>query len=279
VTWSYASASTTQRHSIVGTVSVGATATCTLMAGWFYPTAISADKTLMGAGGITSIATASADSSKVGLFTDNVTTDGEWSTPAGVLANDRWTFIAALLSMTNTGSAEAWRCWTGDADTPPVEQTLTNDVVSAGNFTGSTTLTVGNASTGAFGFGGDVGWALWLAQSAHNAANTLPVETAGTITQGEADTVYHRWVRPLYDGHPNMGRMVTGSGTTQIHYFDGAVIPMMHRLIDGAVVTAPLIAATIGGTPTFSQREPPSRPPAGWLLHRTGGMYLPRRAL
>lgn len=275
MSFNYPAASSTIRHSLVGSVSIGATATTTLMMCWCRPTATTADVSVIGAGPTNGIATGTAGAeSTITIYLD-ATTDAVWRTPAATMPLDTWVFIAALISMTNTGSAEAVRCWVGYQDTPPVEQSMTNVVASAGNWVGNTTMVVGNSTAGAFGFGGDIAMAYFLAQSAHDIKNPLPIATAGTITQAEANTVLARHVNPMYYGRPDVDLLNTsGNGTIQAVYFTQSPLNEVVRWIDGAVTTSPTVAATVAGAPTDVSVNPPKRlPDPHWLLRR--GLYVP----
>lgn len=170
-----------------------------LVCGWWYPTTLTATRGLWSAGN-TIGAEIDTTTDELRLRTDN-TTDGQWTTTGVDLVVNEWRFIAFLNTNINTGPAAAWRVWAGGVASAPVECTVTNAVAAVGNFTGSSSFTLGNKGTGTLAFQGDVGDAGYIYTGTVGAAvNPFSIATAGTITNTEAGFVYQRFVLPFWLG-------------------------------------------------------------------------------
>jgi hypothetical protein len=248
----------------VRNVTHGSTNSCVLMAGWWRPTTRTADRGFCGAGTIFGPAY-DAVVDEIQLYAD-ATTDGHWLTTAADLADNTWYFLAFLFTCLNTGSAESWRVWQGVGAMPPIAKSITEAQVSAGNFVGNATLTIGNAGTSALAFQGQIGPWLCVAQSAPGILGALPIEAAGTITDYEAQLVYDRWVFPFWNGTPSMvyATPPTSAGVLDITYWDGTEGVLQQYSI-GSTIRQPLIVPTINGT-SISAEAPPRSPDPRWMF-------------
>lgn len=180
------------------TQTAGASAIATLVMGWWYPTTLTATRGLWSAGGIFG-AEVAATTSEVILRTDN-TTDGQWTTTGAGLTVNQWTFLAFLNSCNNSGPAAAWRVWSGTASTPPTECTVTQNTAPVGNFVGASGLTIGNkGNTGTVAWQGAIDQVIVITCShVVTTLALLPLATAGTFTQLEADYIAQRFVVPYW---------------------------------------------------------------------------------
>jgi len=125
-----------------------------------------------------------------------------WTTSGAGIVVDQWHFIGFMLSTLNTGPAAAWRVWRGTELNAPVELTVTQNTAPVGNFTGATSVILGQVgSTGTVSFIGDISDCSVTSQSV-NTNGPLRTAAFGAITQVEADRVRDRVVLPIWSGIP-----------------------------------------------------------------------------
>lgn len=233
-----------------------------LVAGWWYPTTLTATRAYWGAGA-TIGAEVDTTTSEIRLRTDN-TTDGQWVTSGAGITTNKWHFLAFLNAAENTTVAGAWRVWVGDENTAPVIQTPSVSVSRSGNYTSSNAFAVGNKSGGSAAFQGDIGWVsiIW---SENPGINTpLYVGTSGVIADAEATLVEERWILPLWRGTPDPTRYVPGlmNAAYLFAHFGLDLQPVfVTQLVNGNPASA---AATVNGA-TWSENQPPVRLPRDWI--------------
>jgi hypothetical protein len=179
-------------------LSTGASATAVFVHGWWLPSVLTATRGLWSIGAITG-AEVNSTTDELRLRTNN-TTDGQWTTTGVDCVVDEWKFIAFFLSCLNTGSADAWRVWAGDVNTPPAAITLTEAVASSGNFTGDTNFTIGNKSTGSLAYDGRISHVGLVATNATAGVTTNPFGVAayGAVTAAEEQLILERFVWPAW---------------------------------------------------------------------------------
>lgn len=166
--------------------------------GWWYPTTLTATRGLWSAGN-TFGAEIDTTTDELRLRTDN-TTDGQWTTAGVDLATGTWKFLAFLNTCIN-GPTAAWRVWAGSVESAPIEVTVTGAVSPVGNFTGNSNFYLGNKGTATLAFQGDIGDSGYICTGSVGAAsNPFSIDTAGTISNTEAQFVYERFVLPLWCG-------------------------------------------------------------------------------
>lgn len=239
------------------TASSGGNSTVCLAAGWFYPTTLTATRGLFSYGNVCGVAI-DTTTSELRLKTDN-TTDGQWTTSGVGLAVDKWSFIAFMLTCSNTGPTAAWRVWSGTFETAPVERTVTQAVAPSGNFTAGTSFTVGNIGTGTIAFQGDIGPVLTCHPPAINSTTGfIQNAAAGAITQDEADDAYRNVVLPFWKGEPMPFRvrqygLQTGSTMGAFLNLDNA-LPSTQEVVSGATLVSR--APTINGATPSQNRAP-----------------------
>lgn len=236
-----------------------------LVAGWFYPTTLTATRKYWGAGAIIG-AQVDTTTSEIRMFTDN-TTDGQWLTSGAGIVTNKWQFIAWHAATENTTVAGEWRVWVGDGDTPPTEVTVTNPTPRSGNYTASATSVVGNDTAGTVAFQGDISNVLMIAQNSANSANPLPRQTSGVISNAEAEYVLKKIVEPLWRGDFDPNVLITGAGNNlNTVVFDLSSNPAVIRCVGGSTGSSAYASVTITGA-TFTQHEPPRRIPGNcnWM--------------
>lgn len=206
------------------TNNMGATNTASIVAGWWYPTTLTAGRGYWSAGSVFG-AEVGTTTSEIRLRTDNVT-DGAWDTSGAGIATNKWWFLAFANSCLNAGPATAWRVWVGDLDTRPTEVTVSVNTANSGNFSGATGMVQGNkGATGTVSFQGEGGSMTWIRTLSPNVNGLVPVATSGTITNAEAQYMLERIVLPLWAGEVPpwfRTRVQTGNVANAMHYPDCA---------------------------------------------------------
>jgi hypothetical protein len=251
---------TSDRAQFTSGITLGATARTCLVAGWYYPTTLTATRRLFSAGAIWG-AEIDTTTDELRLRTDN-TTDGQWTTTGVDLATDTWKFIAIMNSTFNTGPAGAWRVWVGTADTAPVEATVTVATSPTGNFTGNATVYIGNTSATATSWQGDIEEFRVVATSATIGVSTHPFSQAtyGTITNAEAQIALERFVLPFWLGRD--AQMAGGWAASTVIYYvpllDFAASTGFGRVRDYGSATTTATAVT-GNNAVSSQNGGPVR--------------------
>lgn len=235
------------------------------VAGWWYPTTLTATRGYWSAGN-TFGAEVDTTTSEIRLRTDN-TTDGQWVTSGAGITVDKWWFIAFLAALENTTVAGDWRVWVGDAETPPQIITPTVAVSRSGNYVGSTAWTIGNKGTGTLAFQGDIGWVTMALSSNVGVLNWSHIATSGVIAATEAEMVERRLVTPLWAGRgPDVHEWSPAAMSNQIgvvHFpLDQQGAPAMQ--MSGSTSPANPVSLTINGA-TWTENRPPRCVPRNWL--------------
>jgi hypothetical protein len=164
-------------------INLGADNTTCFVAGWWYPTTLTAGRGYWSAGNIFG-AEVDTTTSELRLRTDNSTTDGEWVTSGAGIVTNKWHFIAFMNASENTTVPGAWRVWVGDAITAPVIQTPAVSVSRSGDYTGNSAFYVGNKGTDTVAFQGDIGWVMVITTGNLGINSALFTPTNGVITVG-----------------------------------------------------------------------------------------------
>jgi len=262
---------TTDDIAATGQLAAGADNTATFVAGWWYPTTLTATRGYWSAGNVFG-AEVDTTTSEFRLRTDN-TTDGQWVTSGAGIAINQWWFLAFLNAAENTTVAGAWRVWVGRADLEPAVITPTVATSRSGNYTGSTAWAIGNKGTGSLAFQGDIGWVVTATCNTVGINNPFRIATSGTISDAEARIVYEHWVWPLWRGVPVADRMVTPGLTASfslIHWpFDQQLAPAQ-QWSQSTTPGTPL-ALTVNGATWTENNPPPVRLPRDWIATRLTG--------
>lgn len=227
------------------------------VAGWWYPTTLTATRGYWSAGNVFG-AEVDTTTSELRLRTDN-TTDGQWTTTGAGITTNKWWFLAFLYTCNNTGPAAAWRVWIGDENTAPVVQTPAVAVAAVGNFTGSTSRTIGNKGTGTVAFQGDIGWFLCLSNAGLSTTQSpFGILTNGALGVDQETRTESRFVMPLWSGRFPIQNYALGSLTAAFSAVHVPLeLPSYGRVWSSSTSPNPL-ALTINGA-TYTQNEPPVR--------------------
>lgn len=185
-------------------LTIGGTTRMALVAGWWYPTTLTAGRGYWGCGGTVG-AEIGATTSEIVLRTQNATTSGVWTTSGAGIVTNEWVFLAFFGTFLNSGSR--WRIWKGSIDTAPVQVggLATPTTAPSGNLTGQSTIALGNRGTGTtVSWIGDIGNVTVLQQGGSVASIPGPMGISsnyGTITVAEEDQLQNLYVRPIWSGN------------------------------------------------------------------------------
>lgn len=261
--WTTGGATNTRRFTNLN-ANVAAASNALLVAGWFYPTTLTAGRGLWAVDSITGSRIATT-TSELNMDTNNVT-DGQWTTSGLSLAVNTWRFIAWMLN-TGTAPAAAWRVWAGTVDTAPTEISVTNNTAAAGAFAAATGFTLGNRGNSTVAFQGDIGDAVFIHQGVAT-TGPLAVATGGTITQDEADQVYRTLVVPIWLGDafpPATRTLLSTANAYEATFVPGdlnvAAADTLHArpMYTNVLTSSPSGTMTLANSPTKSlQRSPVS---------------------
>jgi hypothetical protein len=264
---------------IAGNNGPGATSSCGLMIGWWYPTTLTATRVYWGLGTTSALPPKLlVDTTTSELrFMSNNTTDGIWVSSGAGITTNRWWCIALAYTFTDTGPAVDWRLWIGNEVQSPVPISFSQSTAPVGNNTGTTRRVWGNeGSSGSSAFQGDIGRGTFFQSASHVLGNMMTFRTAGAISDVEAENVYHRFVFPWWRGDFDP-RFIVPSGTNvwEAVHWDGNDT---RGYIPGSSVTTEAVAvATINGaTKAANNREP--RPALPDLVLRRPALHLRRAA-
>ena len=259
--WTTGAATNTRRFSNLNANVAGASSAL-LIAGWFYPTTLTAGRGLWAVDSITGSRIATT-TSELNLDTNNVT-DGLWVTSGLGLTTTTWRFIAWMLN-TGVAPAAAWRVWAGTIDTAPTEITVSVTTAAAGAFTAATGFTLGNRGNTTQAFQGDIGDAVFIHQAVAT-TGPLGVATAGTITQNEADQVYRTLVVPIWLGNafpPATRTLLTSANAYEASFIPGdlnvAAADTTHArpMYTNVLTSSPSGTFTLANAPTKSAQRSP----------------------
>lgn len=192
--------------------------TTTLITGWWYPTSLTSTNVLwaytVSGNNRVQIDTTTT---QLRLISSNSSTNAQYTASLIPITTNTWWFFAFLYCRsTNT---EGIRVWQGTENSPPLPMTVTNTVAGNNNYSSVLTFGIGNAALGTTSWAGDIDSITQVYQGTVSTAGPLPTQTAGTITNNEADAIYNRWVFPLWNGTAELNAFspipLTGNLVTQ----------------------------------------------------------------
>lgn len=172
-----------------------------LMAGWYYPTTLTAARGLWG-GSTTATVRVGATTSEIEWIRDLATTDAVYSSSGAGITTNKWWFIAMLLDSSGTNNFVVY--WIGDEQTVPVQVSGTSLVSGSGGAATTSTLVAGNSiAGGSTSFQGHIANLFLLQATANTILNGLGFQPSGATTQADIDRTYGKYVLPLYRGEFN----------------------------------------------------------------------------
>lgn len=239
-----------------GIGNIGANSSNALVAGWWYPTTLTATRAYWGISVSTGMRV-SGTTSEIGIAIDR-TTDALWTSSGAAIAINQWHFIASLFSV-SSGGAPAHRLWVGNNGDSPTERTISVTTGGSGSGVGSTTRLIGNTSAAAsLAFQGDIGQVVFT--YCNGALAVLPTAAFGTITQAEADRIFSMVVLPLFYGsipRTLVDHVSVLTGTLSTILFDQEASPSLQTevLKSTAATSAHEKLTTVNGATVATQRQ------------------------
>lgn len=241
-----------------------------VIAGWYFPTTLTAGRALWSAGA-NYRAVIAATTSEINIFFDR-TTDTQWTTTGLGLAVDQWHFIAILMNNFNTGVVTNYRVWRSVGTDIPTAVSAAVVTVGTGTALSSITPTIGNASsTGTVAFQGDIGRFDFIVETV---ANSLLGNTNGSISVENERRIFEDVVLPIWQGKsPTFYKSGQNSNSGITHtVVDLAMNGGYGRSVrnGGFTVTMDRTAAISGATPSLRRAPIPTIGPVSWpdLLRR-----------
>lgn len=238
----------------------GGSTTSGVVAGWIYPTTLTATRGYWSFGN-TMGAEIDTTTSELRMKTQNGTTNGEHTTSGLGLAVNTWKFVALFFSVASGSSG--WAAWAGDENNAPVALTVTQAVAPVGSASGSTNFYLGNKGTSAtLAFQGDIGnHVLYRSGMTAGATHEFGVTAYGSpITAASADIVYNRFVLPAWQGEVFSLQSVNSTFGTSNNYeclafdMDEAARVNAKRLVSGS--PPPHLLGTFNGVTKSARRSP-----------------------
>lgn len=194
----------------------------TMVAGWFYPTTLTAGRVLWCTNaGSQNVLEIDTTTSQLRWTTAGGTTRGVYTVSGDPITTNQWHFIALVTS--RTASAESLVVWQATETTPPKPMTITTVTPTAGSFVALLTFVIGNLSaTGTTAFQGDIGPMSIIAASNQNNTGPLVTTSAQTIDQASQDVIQRFVIEPCWRGQLD-ATQITGSTNQSNAYQVGFV--------------------------------------------------------
>lgn len=247
----------------------GASQRSGLIAGWYYPTALTAGNALWSVGGVHR-AVVAATTSEIDLWFDR-TTDTQWRTSGLGLATNQWHFIAMLNNSFNTGTVTNWKVWRSVGTDIPTPVTVSQIAAGSGNAVSSTIVTIGNLSaTGTSSFVGDIGRFDYFIGTV---ANAFLDNTNGSIGVEAERTAFEKVVIPIWQGRfPDFLNSGTNSNNGITHIVadldNGSYLRSVRN--GGSIITMDRAMTPAGATVSQNRASIGQMRPVAWpdLLRR-----------
>lgn len=247
-------------NDINATVTAAATAginsSCFLVAGWWYPTTLTAGRAYCGeaAGAFLRVA---ATTSELAVQTDRLSIDATFTSSGAGITTNVWQFIAIVTNFSTNGFP-AHYLWVGSGGAVPVPVTISQTTLGSGNGSGSANRIIGNSTAAAtVAFQGDIGQVSMIYGST---PLIMGIESNGSISQPEVDRIFATIVLPLFYGNGScLGRLpvVINSQTIDASLFDQESNPAQRVTLSrsATALLANSTVPTIGGPSVATQRQ------------------------
>lgn len=256
---------------LAGGSTQGATASNGLVMGWWYPTTLTAGRTYWGVGTVAGTPpklVVGTTTSELEASTDNATTDGLWTTTGAGITTNKWWFIAAAGSFTDTGPAGQFLIWVGDEATPPQAISVANTTAPAGNHTGLSRRVWGNiGSSGTSAFQGDIGAGMWINFQSSNVGAGTTVRTAGSISTIEGENMLSRLIWPFWAGRFDP-MMVTPSANANMDIICWDTLADRGYVYSNNLTSDVTVSVTISGATQAANNRPSRRYLPDFALRR-----------
>lgn len=240
----------------------------TLIAGWFYPTTLTAGNVLWAAGTIQTRIQVDTTTSQLRYIGGQATTSSVATYSGNVINTNEWVFIAYYTN--RNVSTEAPIIWQATASSPPIAMTRSVVTAGSGNVQSATSLVVGNQSISpANPWQGDIANFSVIFSSSTGIGQILEASSLGSQTTAQVELIKQKIVDPLWRGDLSNRMLLTDArpASSRSHVamhagFDNDVVRIHRRGINPSPST---FSATIVGA-TRSQNRCPNTISENWPI-------------
>lgn len=231
------------------------TNTVSLVAGWFYPTTLTAGRVLWAtaSGGQPNQLEIDTTTTQLRFTGSGNTTRGAYTLAGDPITVERWWFYAFAIS--RSGSNETILAWLGNETSAPTPMTITTVTPHSGSYTAVVTTFFGNLNaTATQAFQGDIGPITIIAHN-NNTLGPLLITAAQSFGTNERDMIQRSIVTPIWNGTIDLRSLYGNLNQTngQQWPMNDSTSRQLRRESTSLVTTSSL---TISG-PTVSQSRAP----------------------
>jgi len=227
-----------------------------MVAGWFYPTTLTAGRALWTTvAGTNNRLEIDTTTSQLRWLTASPTTQGVFTISGNAIVTNKWQFIALVSS--RAGSTESLAVWQATESDPPTLMTITQVTAPAGSFVAGITFVIGNASAAATSaFQGDIGPFTMMAHTNVNNLGPL-VTTSAQVIDAACQNVIQRFViEPCWRSQLNASQIMPATTLGNAYY-----LPMNDRTTrnirrSGSTSTQTTGLLTVSGATQAASRHP-----------------------
>ena len=198
-------AATSDRVSASATTTMFGNSTVSIIAGWYFPTALNNPRRYWGVGATTNLAIG-ATTSEVVLTTARATTSAVYTSSGMGMTLNTWQFVCVVVSTSAAGASLSTgvRFYRGTVDGGLVEVPSVVTTAGAGNVTANATIGVGNAGlTQNQSFQGDVDNFVYISTTAAvGASHPFGASLLSAFSDSEAERIRNLYIGPLFQGKP-----------------------------------------------------------------------------
>jgi len=236
-----------------------------LIAGWWYPTTLTAARTYWQLATLGNPARLEVDTTTSNLryYTGSQTTNGQITATGTPITTNRWWFFA-VLSNQPLGTA-GLRIWQANETDPPTEMILATSVTPTGSTSvNAITLNIGGQATSNTAFQGDIE-NIFVVSGSSTPTIGDPLSgignSANTISTNEALFIRRRFVDPMWRGNFDVSRLgfkeTDGSFIAHFPLVEQSAMRMRRGSTTASTSGLQNLSPTISG-PTISSRRSPN---------------------
>lgn len=229
--------------------------TVSLVAGWYYPTTLTAGRVLWAntTGGFPNQLEIDTTTTQLKLTTSGNTVRGVYTLAGDPITVNKWWFVAIASARTTT--SDSLVAWLGDETTPPTPMTVTTVTAHSGSSVGVVVTFFGNLNAASsLAFQGDIGPMTIIAHN-NNTLGPLLITSTQTFGTNERDMIQQSIVTPIWNGTIDLRSLYGNLNQTNGQHWpmNDPTSRQLRRESVSAITTASL---TISG-PTVSQTRAP----------------------
>lgn len=243
--------------------------TQTLVAGWYYPTVLTAGRALFGLSSTRlEIDTTTTQLRSVGAQA-TTSSQSTYSLTSVPLSINNWFFIAWYTS--RAGANETHDMWIGTETLPPEAMTRTAVVAGSGSLTIASAMTIGNQTSNTASFQGDIANLAFFYQVTSTFGAGAPLEASnggGSRTTSDLELILRKVIKPLWQGTFDMRSLASNPAMNMWAYsipLDSDVA--LRYQTQSNTASSPSQSMTVSGA-TLSQTRPPTLAADGWSVRR-----------